>query len=1042
MRKFYALLALVQISTLCLGQTLGITWQQTIGGREDDNNAFSLKTIDNNIITGSYAYSGGVAGSYDILIEKRNFDGILQWRKKLGGSGSDFLDTYYYNSDGSILIVGSTSSKDGDMSGNHGLYDIWICKLDNSGTILWQKCFGGSNQDEAKGIFKASDGNYIVTGLSSSNDGDLTSNYGSMDIWVFKMSENGVIQWQKNLGGSSWEGDATTRCIGSADGSIYLLTDTRSNDGDVSGNHGTWDLWLVKLNQAGVLQWQQCFGGSLKELATDIVNGPGGDVYVVGRTTSSTLPAFHGGYDFYFCRVSSSGNLLWSKCYGSPLDDEPCQIVSVEADGSSTIGGYVKSNGGDVSGHHGNSDIWMLNISSTGAIQWQKTLGGTAYDKIASDGNDGIAAGGAVIRTSDQGFLIAGLTESNDGDISGFHQPSVVSREADIWVVKLNSNGILEWQRSLGGQKADVPAGFPIELSPADFLIIGSSNSNNGDVSTNYGSFDTWLVRLGAVNKLTGIVFLDNNLNGTKDPGEPLYSDVIIKSEKGSSTKTTVPFEGIFIGEVDTGTYITTVKPYLPYYNIVPVSHSSQFLAYFNTDSFSFALQPIPNKQDLIVNVFSLNAARPGFNTTYQITYKNIGTTAISAGEILFKKDSRLSLVTTNRAISSVNGDTLKWAYSNFAPGDTGSIQLELKLAVPPAANNGDTITSIAIITPVAGDETPTNDSSSIKQRLTGSFDPNDKNENNAGSIIPDFITTGKYLQYVIRFQNTGTDTAFTVIVKDTLDSKLDWSSLEMIAASHAYSFSIDNDKLSWEFNNIRLPHSSINEHASHGYIVYRIKPKSTVVLNDVIHNTASIYFDFNLPVITNDASIIVLDNFSILPVSLLEFNGNLIHKKVNLNWKTADNDFKKIEVQRSINRNDFSTIGTRFPASSYSFEDNISGLSSTLIYYRLKLEDLNGKISYSNIIFFRQQDQLNDIVVFPNPASSNVFVSFYSSISGPVEVKLVDINGKAVKNWQKNIQKGQNVLSLNTQAFPAGNYTVQLIQQENIINTKILIVK
>jgi len=150
-------------------------------------------------------------------------------------------------------------------------------------------------------------------------------------------------------------------------------------------------------------------------------------------------------------------------------------------------------------------------------------------------------------------------------------------------------------------------------------------------------------------------------------------------------------------------------------------------------------------------------------------------------------------------------------------------------------------------------------DTSFVAQLVTGAYDPNDKQENVAGKIPLAKITSGEDIQYVIRFQNTGTDTAFTVRIADTLDTKLDWNSLQMTAASHAYKMKVDDgNKITWIFDNILLPDSNINEPLSHGYLAFRIKAKTNLSAGDYFQNKASIYFDYNLPIVTNTAITVV----------------------------------------------------------------------------------------------------------------------------------------------------------------------------------------
>ena len=170
-----------------------------------------------------------------------------------------------------------------------------------------------------------------------------------------------------------------------------------------------------------------------------------------------------------------------------------------------------------------------------------------------------------------------------------------------------------------------------------------------------------------------------------------------------------------------------------------------------------------------------------------------------------------------------------------------------------PEINIGDTVRSSLYIDST-GDAMPADNLIQIAEVVSGSFDPNDKQENYAGNMPLKDIVDGKSLDYLIRFQNTGNDTAFTVVVRDTLDGLLDASSFTMLEASHAYQLSIKDGKyITWAFKDIKLLDSFHNEPASHGYISYRIKPKLPIAIGEVISNRAAIYFDFNPAVLTNN---------------------------------------------------------------------------------------------------------------------------------------------------------------------------------------------
>jgi hypothetical protein len=633
MKRIFFTLFIIFLCFYSFGQAPGIRWQRNLGGTQNDIPAFSFKTNDNGFITVTETSSnnGDIAGSHgasDIWVTKMNFQGQLLWSRTIGGTSSESPTAYYYNTDGTFLIVGYTYSSDGNVSGNHGVTDIWISKLAADGSSIWHKCFGGSGDEfNAYSIIKAANGTYLVTGITYSSNGDVSGNHGGADLWVFNINEAGTLQWQIALGGTSNEVFSKgTKTIEAADGSYYIGTETFSNDGNVSGNAGNSDLWLVKLNNTGVFQWQKCLGGTANEFFTDFKEGQNGELYVLGYTSSPELPNFHGvnsDYsDIYLCRVSSVGTLIFQKCFGGTLADKSDQLVSTFADGSCVINSTIRNGGGDVTGYPGSAngtEIWFFKVKNDGSIDWQNALGGVGFDGTTGVGTlDDYGGTGKVIQTSDQGFLIPAWTESGNGDVTGYHVPpgSDTLYRSDIWVVKLNSDGVLEWQKCLGGYSGEYARGSAIEIGSGDYIITGYTRSNYGDVQTNNGRVDAWIVRLASTNTVKGVLYYDENSNGIKDVGEPLYSNAIVKTEKAGDTKISIPVDGLFKNETDIGTYTTSVQLSSPYFNIVPSSQISSFSTYFNTDSFSFAIQPVPGIKDLVINAIPLTVARPGFNVS------------------------------------------------------------------------------------------------------------------------------------------------------------------------------------------------------------------------------------------------------------------------------------------------------------------------------------------------------------------------------------------------------------------------------------------
>jgi hypothetical protein len=401
----------------------------------------------------------------------------IQWQKCLGGSSYDLAKTIQQTIDGGYIVAGNSSSINGDVSGNQGEVDCWVVKLTSLGTIEWQKSLGGSISDLANSIQQTNDGGYIVAGLSFSTNDDFSGNHGSGDCWVVKLDNIGTIVWQKTFGGSNF--DEATSIQQTYDGGYIFTGNTQSNDGDVSGNHGTADYWVVKLTSTGTIAWQKTLGGSFGELAYSIKQTIDGGYIVAGLTHSNDgdVSGNHGFNDCWLVKLTSIGLIEWKKTIGGTEYDIPYSIQQTN-NGGYIIAGQTGSNNGDVSGNHGSSDYWVIKLTSLGAIEWQKTLGGTTYDEATS-----------IQQTNDGGYIVTGYSNSNDGDVSGNHG------DYDFWMVKLTNIGSIEWQKSLGG--SDREESYSIkQTNDGGYIASGVSYSNDGDVSGNHGERDFWVVKL------------------------------------------------------------------------------------------------------------------------------------------------------------------------------------------------------------------------------------------------------------------------------------------------------------------------------------------------------------------------------------------------------------------------------------------------------------------------------------------------------------------------------------------------------------------
>lgn len=404
---------------------------------------------------------------------------LIQWQQTLGGSDFDFANSIQQTSDGGYIVAGSSSSSDGDVTGGNGFIDsdYWIVKLDASGSLDWQKTLGGSGNDFAESIQQTSDGGYIVAGYSSSVDGDIISNKGFYDYWIVKLDALGNIDWQKTLGGS--EDDYANSIQQTSDGGYIVAGSSKSIDGDITGNNGDYDYWIVKLDALGNIVWQKTLGGSGTEMVRSIQQTSDGGYIVAGFTKSSDgdVTGNNGDEDCWIVKLDALGNIDWQKTLGGSNTDDAYSIQQT-TDGGYIVAGYSKSSDGDVSGNKGGEDYWIVKLDALGNIDWQKTLGGSNTDNPSS-----------IQQTSDGGYIICGVSDSNDGDVIGNNG------DEDYWIVKLDALGNLDWQKTLGGSNTDAASSIQ-QTSDGGYIIAGASNSSDGDLIGNNGSLDYWIVKL------------------------------------------------------------------------------------------------------------------------------------------------------------------------------------------------------------------------------------------------------------------------------------------------------------------------------------------------------------------------------------------------------------------------------------------------------------------------------------------------------------------------------------------------------------------
>jgi hypothetical protein len=403
--------------------------------------------------------------------------------KTLGGSKNESARSVVKTNDGGYLVLGYSQSIDGDISivKTTIQYDIWLLKYNDQDQLQWQKFYGGSKDDKGYKVIQTIDNGFAVVGYSKSNDGDLSFNAGFEDVWVLKLNTFGDVEWKTNTGFSGT--DKASSIIQTTDGGYFVgsILDVTASGGlgnSKKSQHAGGDFWGIKLTSNGVIEWRKYFGGSNTDACYDVIEVLDGYI-MIGSSDSSDvdIKGNKGGYDFWVVKIDKKGSQVWEKSFGGKEIDEAYQILKTSDDNFLLVG-ETRSSDADVTNQKGGADVWIVKMNTEGTIIWQKTYGGTNFD---------VARAGSV--TQDGNYLITGSTRSIDVDVD------MNNGLNDVWVLKINPSGKLLWQKSIGG--SDIDFAFDIkELNDKSIVIVGESNSNDKDVKENKGFTDLLIIKL------------------------------------------------------------------------------------------------------------------------------------------------------------------------------------------------------------------------------------------------------------------------------------------------------------------------------------------------------------------------------------------------------------------------------------------------------------------------------------------------------------------------------------------------------------------
>ena len=343
--------------------------------------------------------------------------------KTIRGPENEWGNSLIQTADGGYAIAGTTTSF------GAGLSDAYLVKLDANGNLQWTKTIGGKDFEDGYSLIQTSDGGYAIAGQTNSFGA------GGYDVYVVKLDANGNLQWTKTIGGKK-DDVGLMSLIQTSDGG-YAIAGATNSFGAGNGN-----VYVVKLDANGNLQWTKTVGGPGDEIGFSLIQTSDGGYAIAGSTFSFGA----GDEDVYVVKLDANGNLQWTKTIGGPKREWGSSLIQT-ADGGYAIAGTTTSFGA------GGEDVYVVKLDASGNLQWTKTIGGKKED-----------AGISLIQTSDGGYAIAGYTKSFGAG------------GEDVYVVKLDADGKLQWTKTIGGENDD--RGFSlIQTSDDGYAIAGSTQS-------------------------------------------------------------------------------------------------------------------------------------------------------------------------------------------------------------------------------------------------------------------------------------------------------------------------------------------------------------------------------------------------------------------------------------------------------------------------------------------------------------------------------------------------------------------------------------
>lgn len=869
MRPFFTKFVLVLLTCLLGGMSANAQgWERTFGYQNADGFNDVLATPDGGYIAvGNTQTVGGI--DRQVFLVKTDADGNALWT-------SIFGDTMKQEFAKSIVPDGSGGYVIGGTSISDGIPYAFLARTDQFGHQIWRTL---SPQDSVQGrkAIRLADGNYAIVGTFQLPAPAAAPN---SDFYLMKTDENGNALWSKTYGGMGFEDGYALAETGSGD---LILTGFTSSFG-----MGGYDVFMVKTNAVGDTILTNTLGTGSAELCFAISPTNDGNFVLTGQQESQG----NSGQDIFLAKITPDCQQIW--WHGFPLPGiETARSVVQTTTGQFALVGDKRA--------FSNSErqVFLLSTSSDGFLQWQNEFGGAMGDggnAIRTAPSNGFVMGGFtasfgagssdgyLIRTDATGISLSNFIRGNvHSNLNNTCVPDNFGVNVPNYLVEIaGANTYYGTTDGDGNYNVPVPAGsYNVRLlNPSP---IWETCQDSVDVTV-VGTFDTVTVDFSIYSQSPcPAMEVDLTTLGLRRCFQNIYT--VHYRNLGSQAASPATVEMTFdpwltvdstsipwISQVG-NTYvfdIGTVQPFaegnfLAYVTldcdstVLGQTHCSE--AHIFPDVFCFAPDPIWDGASV-----QLEATCTTDSIIFRIRNLGLDDMAEPQGFIVIEDqilqmqgDFQLNQGEETTIGFAANGATFRMEAAQ-SPGHPGNSQPCVSVE-----GCGANPFSTGFVV-----DYPLNDAdlfvdADCRENI-GSFDPNDKQGFPVGYGEQHFIRPGTDIEYLIRFQNTGTDTAFTVTVRDTLSEFLDPTSIEPGAASHAYRYELyGGGILKFTFENILLPDSNVNEAFSHGFVKFRAKQRENNTLGTTIENRAGIYFDFNAPVVTNTVFHTLAENFILI---------------------------------------------------------------------------------------------------------------------------------------------------------------------------------